>query len=389
MLEMAIAATGSLVRQMGEPMRWVPPPGWPQPPAGWRPDPGWHPDPTWPPAPVYWQFWWESGTRRRKGFRGWLTSMLPPVPPVARYRPRTAPSGSIEALPRPKWRYWLEALGVYALFFGSGVVAAVLYSGGQLADPASSTSSIADDVLQGLSRLTNAALAVIVVIALSWFRGVRPSELGLAPRWATRRGYRWQAIGAGLIFIGALVVVGILLHLVSPGAHYPFLEPSPWHLLYEFPAAISAGVVEELVVVAFFVTVLEQARTPIWIIYAVGIAIRLSYHVYYGPGVIVFALWAAAAIWLFRRTRRITPLIIAHVTWDAVGSFFHEVPNPPVLIDSLYGLLILGVLIMVVVRAIQIAARGHRAQHPVNRVWQEPSLRDREAIPLNSDGIHS
>jgi hypothetical protein len=310
--------------------------------------------------------------------------MLPPVPPVAGYRPRTAPSDPLigpsgavvgsSGRSRPTWRYWLEALGVYALFFGSGVVAAVLYSGGQLVDPSSVTSSIGDDVLEGLSRLTNAALAVVVVIALSRFRGVRPSELGLAPPWATRRAYRWQAVGAGLIFTAALVVVGILLHLVSPGAHYPFLESSPWHLLYEFPAAISAGVVEELVVVAFFVTVLEQARTRIWMIYAVGIAIRLSYHVYYGPGVIVFALWAAAAIWLFRRTRRITPLIIAHITWDAVGAFFHEVPNPPAAITSLYGLLILGVLVLVVVRAIQIALRGRRTQHPVYRAWAPPPL---------------
>ena len=109
-------------------------------------------------------------------------------------------------------------------------------------------------------------------------------------------------------------------------------------------------------------------------IYAVGIAIRLSYHVYYGPGVIVFALWAAAAIWLFRRTRRITPLIIAHITWDAVGAFFHEVPNPPAAITSLYGQLIFGVLVLVVVRAIQIAVRGRRTQHPVYRAWAPPPL---------------
>ena len=58
---------------------------------------------------------------------------------------------------------------------------------------------------------------------------------------------------------------------------------------------------------------LEQRAPRSAVIYLVGLTLRLSYHVYYGPGVIVFLLWAAVAIWLFRRTRRITPLIAAHV----------------------------------------------------------------------------
>ena len=149
--------------------------------------------------------------------------------------------------------------------------------------------------------------------------------------------------------------------LVSPHAKYPFLPAKAWHLIYEIPQSISAGIVEELVVVALLVTALEQARTKVWVIYVVGVTLRLSYHVYYGPGVIVFLLWATTAIWLFRRTRRITPLIVAHMVYDSFGSFFHEVPNPPDAIAELIGLVILGLLITVIVRAIQIATRGHRA----------------------------
>jgi hypothetical protein len=346
-------------------MRWVAPPGWPQPPRGWRPPPGWQPDPSWPPVPYRWPFWWETGMRRRKGFRGWLTSMIPPAPPVGRQPLPT------EVLPR--WRYWAEALGVYALFFAVGVVAAALYSSGQILDPSDANVTISQDLLQGLSRLTDAALAVIVVLALSRFRGVRRAQLGLRPRWAARRAYRWQAFGITVIFAASLFAVGLLLHWVTPNAHYPFLEPSAWHLLYELPAAVNAGVVEELVVVAFFVTTLEQARTRVWIIYAVGIALRLSYHIYYGPGVVVFVLWAAAAIWLFRRTRRITPLIVAHVAWDALGSLFHEVQSVPSAIGLLYLLLLLAALVTVIVRAIQIASRGHAEQHPVYVGWPAPA----------------
>ena len=134
-------------------------------------------------------------------------------------------------------------------------------------------------------------------------------------------------------------------------------------VVLEVVQAIEAGVVEELVVVALLVTALEQARTKVWVIYAVGIALRLSYHVYYGWGVIVLVLWAAAAIWLFRRTRRITPLIVAHMVYDTFGAFVHEVPHPPVAVGGLIGLAIYGVVIVVIVRAIQIALRGRTPAH--------------------------
>ncbi len=112
---------------------------------------------------------------------------------------------------------------------------------------------------------------------------------------------------------------------------------------------------------ALLVTALEQARTKVWVIYVVGLTLRLSYHVYYGPGVIVFLLWAATAIWLFRRTRRITPLIVAHMVYDSLGAFYHEIPHPPVAVGALIGWVVFGLIITVIVRAIQIATRGHRS----------------------------
>ncbi|HTC70729.1 MAG TPA: hypothetical protein VK662_14260, partial [Acidothermaceae bacterium] len=83
----------------------------------------------------------------------------------------------------------------------------------------------------------------------------------------------------------------------------------------------------------------------------------------YGWGVIVFVLWATAAIWLFRRTRRITPLIVAHMVYDTFGAFVHEVPRVPDGIAALIGLAVYGLLIVVIVRAIQIALRGRRPAH--------------------------
>jgi hypothetical protein len=331
-------------------MRYATPPGWPQPPAGWQPPPGWQPDPTWPPPPYGWQFWREpTPPHRRRGFRGWAASMLPPAPPSTR-RPTMAVSAR---------RAWTEVLGVFSMFFLASVLAAIFYDAHQAIN--SGSISVSVGILTAISHLALAAMAIVVVGALTRLRGLSFSDIGWAPGWGKHRGYGWQAFGASMMFVAAVIASSALLHLVSPHAKYPFLPAQPWHLIYEIPQSISAGIVEELVVVALLVTALEQARTKVWVIYVVGLTLRLSYHVYYGPGVVVFLLWAAAAIWLFRRTRRITPLIVAHMVYDSFGAFLHEVPHPPVAIAALLGWAIIGLLITVIVRAIQIATRGHRA----------------------------
>ena len=94
---------------------------------------------------------------------------------------------------------------------------------------------------------------------------------------------------------------------------------------------MGAGVVEELVLVAALVTFLEQARQPWWRIMALGLLARLSFHLYYGEpstGLVTAGwvlLWAAVALLLFKRTRRLTPLIVIHVLYNLhlsfIGSF--------------------------------------------------------------------
>jgi hypothetical protein len=327
-------------------MRWSAPPNWPAPPPGWQPPYGWQPNPYWPPAPMGWQFWTGHQPHRRRGFRGWAASMLPAAPsrPKSLQRPVSAR------------RCWTEVLVVFVLFFGVGVLAAVLSEAGQHIQQ--TAQSISDDVLQGFSELAYAGVAIIAVGALSRLRGLRAADLGVAPWWGKRAAYRWQGLATGLIFAAAVVASSVLLQLVSPNAHYPFAPISNWHLLYEIPAAINAGIVEELVVVALLVTAAEQAGTRLWVIYAVGITLRLSYHVYYGPGVIVFVLWAAAAIWLFRRTRRITPLIVAHALYDTFGSVEHELgTHAGEAVAGVVTLALFGLLILVIVRVVQIASR--------------------------------
>jgi membrane protease YdiL (CAAX protease family) len=80
---------------------------------------------------------------------------------------------------------------------------------------------------------------------------------------------------------------------------------------------LAAGVVEETVVLAFVVSTLRQAGRTLPEIFIIAIALRLSYHDYYGPGVVGIAVWAAVFIWLYLRTGSVIPLIIVHFFWDA------------------------------------------------------------------------
>jgi hypothetical protein len=54
----------------------------------------------------------------------------------------------------------------------------------------------------------------------------------------------------------------------------------------------------------------------LWEIVLVGLVLRASYHIYYGPGVVGILVWASIFIWLFLRTRSLLPIMIAHFMWD-------------------------------------------------------------------------
>lgn len=80
--------------------------------------------------------------------------------------------------------------------------------------------------------------------------------------------------------------------------------------------SISAGVLEEVVVLGYLVRRLQQRRTPVAAIVMIDVAVRLSYHIYYGPGIIPIALWAIVCVLVYLRIQRLLPFIIAHAAYD-------------------------------------------------------------------------
>jgi membrane protease YdiL (CAAX protease family) len=84
--------------------------------------------------------------------------------------------------------------------------------------------------------------------------------------------------------------------------------------------AVKNAVLEEVVVVGYLMTRLEELRWPIWARLGASATLRGSYHLYQGFGPflgnavmgLVFAEW-------FRRRGRVLPLVVAHTLLDVVA----------------------------------------------------------------------
>jgi hypothetical protein len=212
-------------------------------------------------------------------------------------------------------RAYLEVLGVFAIFFGAGVINAVLILA--KAYPAGSTVSWGEAVSVFFSQNATTALCILVPILLIRQRGVTTRQLGLVlppgPSHGVWTGIRMATWGYLSIFIWA-IIVATLGHPALPTT----IKNGPYFLA-EIGHLYQAGFIEEIVVLGFTVITLEQARRPRWEIIAVALLLRDSYHIYYGWGALFVPLWAGTFLWLFLRFRSLVPLIAIHSFWDVTG----------------------------------------------------------------------
>jgi len=181
-----------------------------------------------------------------------------------------------------------------------------------------------------LSELGMCVLAVLVTVLLSARRGISARWLGFGwPRKRDGRAGAAQSLRIGVWAISALLAGGVVTGILARGNKLgqPAHQDASY-VIYTVAASLTAGIVEETVVLAFVVTTLRQARRPLPEIVLVAVLLRCSYHDYYGLGVLGIAVWAAIFVWLFLRTGSVLPLIVVHVLWDAsifLGQHWHVV----------------------------------------------------------------
>jgi membrane protease YdiL (CAAX protease family) len=242
------------------------------------------------------------------------------------------------AAPISAKRAYTETLLVFLAFFGSGVMGAAFY----LAVPKETQphAGWSGYLPASFDALAQIGLAVAVVLLLLHRRGLGRRDLGLS---VTRPDGTRLAFGP-TIRVVALAELALTVGSVvtgSFGGKYPGLNSSASYLFYMGASSFEAGVVEELVVLAFVVTTLRQARRPWWEVGTVAVVLRASYHVYYGAGATGVLIWAAAFFWLYARTRNLPALMAVHVCWD-LAVFLSEAWKGVIFIEfALVGLVLL------------------------------------------------
>ncbi|MFB9428391.1 CPBP family glutamic-type intramembrane protease [Streptoalloteichus tenebrarius] len=171
----------------------------------------------------------------------------------------------------------------------------------------------------------------LAVGALSCARAAEgPAAVGLA-----RRPWRTQATVLAAYLVILLVALTIPQDVVASvgrvwpwlGAHFgvTYACTTAFPLWMVLLHAAYGGVAEEIIVLALAFRALERlpwrdgrtfAATG-WAT-AVLVALRLSYHAYYGLYLLALVPWAYLTVALYRRTRCLLPVVVGHTSFNVL-----------------------------------------------------------------------
>ncbi|HTJ32921.1 MAG TPA: type II CAAX endopeptidase family protein [Dactylosporangium sp.] len=166
-----------------------------------------------------------------------------------------------------------------------------------------------------LSPLIPALLAVHLLR-----RDPEPHDIGLDARRPFGDLWRGAALAAliglpGLGLVWAAQHLGISAKIVPEalGEHW-------WSVPVLILAAVENGVLEEVVMIGYLLTRLRDLNWGMWPAIVTSAVIRGSYHLYQGFGGFIgnFVMGAVFG-YVFQRTRRVMPLIVAHSILDIVS----------------------------------------------------------------------
>ncbi|MFE0177998.1 hypothetical protein ACFWZ2_37380 [Streptomyces sp. NPDC059002] len=93
-------------------------------------------------------------------------------------------------------------------------------------------------------------------------------------------------------------------------------------------AVTSTVVLEDIVIVAAVAALMTAARRPVWQIYTTICVVEVLVHAYFGLPALAMAIFAAGRLQIFLYYGRVVPLMIAHATFDLIGTLLKPVPLP-------------------------------------------------------------
>lgn len=243
---------------------------------------------------------------------------------MMRFVPTPARAGGLGDLsdqPTPRLASW-PAIAVivvaYALFFGRGIVAAVEIDRSTLVLPPVDYGSY-QGVMEVTGRLTTLTGAILILVLVCRWLAL-PRELAGVPRYPAPA--EPALISVGLAMVG-LLIGGIVLQALTAGPENPNDQgggviSNGWALL-ALAGDLSAGVVEEIVIVALPVIVGRRAGWHPLVIVGISVVLRWPFHIYHGlfPSLPWTMIWGGANVLAFLYLRRLLPLIAVHAIYDA------------------------------------------------------------------------
>jgi membrane protease YdiL (CAAX protease family) len=252
------------------------------------------------------------------------TDALPVATPDAGLTPETV--SPVESLPSERWLGW-ETIFVVTAFALPGVAAAVEILARHL-DGVSDLNEFdlplphnpaASLFILLLAYLTTALVVPIALLLLAR-TGQPPASLGLE-----RRGIRTDAVGAVGLLAGVwavnIVVLLALSHVLNnkqltntaTNSHVP-----PYYVVYALFVAATTAINEEVVVNGYFMTRLSQRGWSPNAALAMSLAVRTSYHAYYGIGLIATVPFGYLVTRSFQKRGRLARPILTHFMYDAI-----------------------------------------------------------------------
>lgn len=184
-------------------------------------------------------------------------------------------------------------------------------------------------------QLTGIVLALVpVLLALHLLRRDDPAEphtMGFDLR------RPWQDLGRGALLAAVVGVPGLGLYLTAKSlglnttVSAANLEQVWWAVPVLVLAAAQNAVLEEVIMVGYLFRRWGQVGWGPWRVIITSALIRGSYHLYQGFGGFVGnAVMGLLFGWLYTRTKRVMPLVVAHTILDVVAFVGYALLRPHV-----------------------------------------------------------
>lgn len=293
----------------------------PMPPQGWYPDPS--------GAPGTYRFWNGAAWTEHTYAAGSPSPQAPvavqaPPPPHYFVRPQVTKAELAEPTQRS---LRLETVFVMFAFLVPAVTGAIVVFAQHVSGvgaverfPVLISGHPLENMIIGMIAYLSVACVVPLALLLLSRTGQGPKVLGLG--WPGLRSDIWPALGIiGAAWGSEIVLLIVLSPLLTANsrlnASTPVGNVPHYYLIWGLMISATTAVAEEVLMNGYLMTRLSQLGWTPTSALLLGIALRTSYHVYYGIG---FVATIPAAYFLtrsFQKRGRLTRPIVAHFLYDA------------------------------------------------------------------------